>query len=78
MIDLQPARDILQADGADIEFVRSDGGTVYLRLLIADAQCAECVLPRAMLEPVVLDMLRRADTSIAGVLIDDPRETVES
>jgi Fe-S cluster biogenesis protein NfuA len=74
MIDLQPARAILQADGGDIEFVRRDGGSVHLRLLIADASCAECVLPRAMLEPVVFDMLRRSDASITAVSIDDPRE----
>ena len=78
MIDLQSARDILRADGGDIEFVRADGGTVYLRLLVADAQGAECVLPKAMLEPVVLDMLRRADASITAVSIDDPREVAEA
>lgn len=78
MIDLQPARAILQADGGDIEFVREDNGVVYLRLLVADAHCAECVLPRVMLEPVVLDMLRRGDQSVTAVVIDDPREAAES
>jgi hypothetical protein len=74
MIDLQPARAILQADGGDIAYVRRDCGSVYLRLVVADSNCAECVLPRAMLEPVVLDLLRRNDASITAVSIDDPRE----
>ena len=65
-MDLEPARDVLQADGVDIELVRMDGETAHLRLKIVDAACAECVLPRHMLEPVVLDLLPRRSTHARG------------
>jgi len=68
-IDLEPVRDILQADGGDIELVAFDGGTAELRLILESAECAECVLPRPMLEDVAAKLLGVA------VRIDDPRES---
>lgn len=73
-MDLEPARDVLQADGVDIELVRMDGETAHLRLKIVDAACADCVLPRHMLEPVVLDLLRVGRPTLEAVYIVDPRE----
>ena len=45
-----------------------------LRLRLEAANCAECVLPRAMLEGVATGMLQRSVPGITGVSIDDPRE----
>ncbi len=73
-MNLEPARDVLQADGVDIELARMDGETAHLRLKIVDAACAECVLPRRMLEPVVLDLLRAGRPTLEAVCIIDPRE----
>lgn len=67
-IDLSPVRDILQADGGDIELVSFDGGTAELRLVLETAECAECVLPKPMLEDVAAKLLG------VKVKIDDPRE----
>ena len=67
-IDLSPVRDILQADGGDIELVAFDGGAAELRLILESAECAECVLPKPMLEDVAAKLLG------VPVRIDDPRE----
>jgi hypothetical protein len=74
MIDLTPLREILQADGGDVQFVGVEGTTAHLRLVLADANCAECVLPRPMLEDVALGLLQPAAPELTGVRIDDPRE----
>ena len=67
-LDLSPVRDILQADGGDVELVAFDGATATLRLVLESAECAECVLPKPMLEDVAAKLLGVA------VTIDDPRE----
>jgi Fe-S cluster biogenesis protein NfuA len=68
VIDISPVRDLIQLDGGDIEVVAVDGSTVELRLLLADAECAECVMPREVLEEVAAKLLGLT------VRIDDPRE----
>jgi hypothetical protein len=67
---------LVQADGADIELVSVDtaSGAVALRLLLESANCAECVLPRAMLEGVAIGMLQRSVPGVTGLSIDDPRD----
>lgn len=67
-LDLTPVREILQADGGDIELVSMDGDTANLRLIIDGAECAECVLPRPLLEDVAAKLLG------TPVRIDDPRD----
>jgi hypothetical protein len=73
-MDLSPVRGILQADGGDIELVSHEGGTAHLRLIVETARCAECVLPRPMLETVALELLQPATPGLTTVVIDDPRE----
>ena len=68
VLDLTPVREILQADGGDIELVSMDGDTANLRLIIEGAECAECVLPRPLLEEVASKLLG------TPVRIDDPRD----
>jgi hypothetical protein len=74
-IALGPVRDLLRLDGADIELVSvDDAGTAHLRLLLVEAGCAECVLPKTMLEGVALQMMQSAAPGLQSVTIDDPRE----
>jgi hypothetical protein len=47
---LAALREFLQADGADVELAGIEGGTLRFNLLLADARCAECVVPRPLLE----------------------------
>ncbi len=71
---LDELRALVAADGADFETVEFDGaaGTIRLRLLIPDAHCAECVMPRDALESVAATRLARH--GVHTVVIDDPRE----
>lgn len=68
-IDLTPVRELLQLDGGDVELLTSDATSVHLRLILESAECAECVLPRPILEDVAAKLLGVA------VRIDDPRDT---
>ena len=74
MIDLTPVRDVIQADGGDVELVTVDGTTARLRLLLVEAGCAECLLPRPILEEIALKLLRPTAPDLTEVRIEDPRE----
>lgn len=76
MIDITPVRQMLQADGVDAELIGSDDavGTARLRLVIDDAECAECVMPRPFLEALALKLLRETNPGLTAVYIEDPRE----
>jgi hypothetical protein len=76
VIDITPVREMLQADGVDAELVASDDttGTARLRLVIDDAECAECVMPRPILETLALRLLKPTNPTVQAVRIDDPRE----
>jgi hypothetical protein len=71
---LAELRNLVSADGADLVLVAHDtaAGHLRLRLVIPDAHCAECVMPRATLESTVASRLGRL--GITRVTIDDPRE----
>jgi hypothetical protein len=73
-LDLEPARAVLGADGVDLVLLGTEGGVATVELLVVDAECADCVLPRELLEPVVLDLLRPATPDLVEVRIVDPRE----
>lgn len=76
--ELQPAfdevRNIISADGGDIVLTSVQGSTVNLRLVVEGASCAECILPRQLLEQVTLDIFQRGGTGVTAISIDDPRE----
>jgi hypothetical protein len=73
---LAPVRELLQPDGADIELVGVDGGAVRLRLRLENAVCADtCVLPRALLETLALQMMQPLVAGLTAVAIEDPRES---
>ena len=74
-LDLEPALDVLAADGVTLTLIELDGEVAHLAMSVVDADCAECVLPRAMLEPVVLDLLRTNRPALRAVHIVDPRES---
>ena len=72
---LAPVRELLEADGADIALTGVEDGTVHLRLNLENAACADtCVLPRALLESLSLQMMQPLVVGLAAVVIDDPRE----
>ena len=73
-LDLSPALDVLDEDGVSLELVSLDGEVAHLTMHLVDPECADCVLPREYLEPVVLELLRTSRPSLRTVHISDPRE----
>jgi hypothetical protein len=71
---LDEVRGLVSADGGDVEMEGVDGTTYRLRLVLEDAHCVECVMPRNFLEQVALDVFRRNGAPADAVTIDDPRE----
>ena len=71
---LAPVQEMIRLDGADMELVDVDGTTANLRLVVTDASCAECVMPRTMLEAIALQMMQPLVPGLSAVAIDDPRE----
>jgi hypothetical protein len=71
---LAELRDLVGSDGADLVLTAHDAtaGQLALQLVIPDAHCAECVLPRAALESTAMGRL--GAFGITEVRIDDPRE----
>jgi hypothetical protein len=71
---LAELRELVGADGAGLDLVDHDAATghVRLRLVLPDAHCAECVMPRAALESTATSRLARH--GVTRVTIDDPRE----
>ena len=67
-------RGLVQADGADMTVTGVDGSTVSLRLVVENASCVECVMPREILEQVALNIFQRNGVGADAVVIDDPRE----
>lgn len=68
-------RQMLQLDGADLQFEGERDGTAYFQLLLRDARCEECVMPRDFLERMVLTNLSEGLPRVTAVSIDDPRVT---
>jgi len=66
-------RDLVAADGGDIIVSDTTDDTVRLTLVLETAECAECVMPRAFLETVALDMMAAHLPDLRHVEIHDPR-----
>jgi len=71
---LDEIRGLVRADGADLELVEIDGTSIRLQLVVESATCVECVMPRAFLEQIALDVFQRGGVAADAVSIDDPRE----
>lgn len=67
---------LLGADGARIAVEGWDdtSGCLSLRLELDTAECAECVVPRPMLDTLLLETLRRHAPVVRAVAVDDPRD----
>jgi hypothetical protein len=73
---LEAVAAFLGPDGAQVVVESWDdgAGALSLRLELESAECAECVVPRPMLDRLLLDTLRRHAPTIRVVQLDDPRD----
>lgn len=72
---IEEIRSLIAADGGDMLLVSADDTTVNLELVVTDAHCAECVMPRPYLERLCLDIVQRSAPGYTLVHITDPRES---
>lgn len=71
---LEPLRESLRADGAELAYVDSESDDeILFRLDLTDSTCEECVLPKEQLEQILLFTARKAVPGIRSVTVDDPR-----
>lgn len=72
---IEKVRTLVRADGGDLTVVdiEPEAGIVHLRLVLEDANCAECVLPAAHIEEIVLRSLQGLAPEVSRVVVDDPR-----
>ena len=66
---------VLRADGGSLAIVSVERttGLLKLRLLLDDANCADCVLPAEHIEDLVLSALQKSACGINRVVVEDPR-----
>lgn len=64
----------LRADGADLLGCLTAPGELSLELVLADETCADCILPKATLQPMFEQIVRRHLGPGYRVVLDDPRE----
>jgi hypothetical protein len=72
---LDDFQEMVSADGARLDLMRSDETGLLLDLVLVDAGCAECVMPREHLEGILRNQLKDAVASPPEITIRDPRET---
>ena len=71
---LATIREMLQADKSDLQLLGIDAGTARFKLLLNDPSCADCVMPRSYLEPMILRHLQQSRPDVQRVMLDDPRQ----
>ena len=71
---LHTVRLSLQADQADLEVLGVDDGTLNLGLLIGPETCTDCMMPRPVLEDIILRHVQVTMPLVRRVVLRDPRE----
>lgn len=67
---------LLGPDGASVTVDAWDAATgcLSVRLVLESAECAECVVPRPILDSVLLETLRRHAPNVRTITVADPRD----
>ncbi len=63
-----------QSDGADLEVMNVSGNVATVRLVITPATCLECIGPKAVLQQIVENSVRKTCPQVRTVELVDPRE----
>jgi hypothetical protein len=71
---IDPLRVGLQADGADIELVSVAETAVVVKLVVGPETCLDCILPKELLETILLSAVQEKAPGIARIDLVDPRE----
>ena len=69
-------RELVAADGGDVELLTATGAGIELALVLPDEACRECVMPKPFLEQVAAGIATKHGAP-TPVVIDDPREATD-
>jgi hypothetical protein len=76
-VDLMPAlgdlQQALQADGADMQVEGLDAGVATIRLILGPDACLDCIMPKDVLEKILLASIRKSKPDVTAVTLIDPR-----
>lgn len=72
---LKDVREALHLDGADLEVLGLAGGVARLRLVVGPEACLECIMPKEVIEQMILHDVRATMPEVMRVTVDDPRAT---
>jgi hypothetical protein len=76
--DLMPAlgelQQALQADGADMEVEGLEAGVATIRLILGPDACLDCIMPKDVLQKILLASIRKANPDVIEVALIDPRQ----
>jgi Fe-S cluster biogenesis protein NfuA len=70
---IEPLVSALRADGGDLRVTAAGAEEVQLDLIVADANCAECIMPRPALEAMARTALAKTYGDVT-VVVSDPRD----
>lgn len=62
-----------QADGADLQLIGVDGGRARVELVVTSETCLECIVPKPMLEHMLLSFFKSGPVQVDSVELLDPR-----
>ncbi|HSV78700.1 MAG TPA: hypothetical protein VLK85_05780 [Ramlibacter sp.] len=76
---VEAARELVRADGADLELVSADErrGRIVMRLDVSGLRCEDggaCLVPKALLEPMLLAAMQRELPGEFELRLQDPRQ----
>jgi hypothetical protein len=64
---LRSLRDVLTADGYDLEWSLADGDRIVIRVVAGAEACAECLVPVRVMEAIMADALRETPYTLDHV-----------
>lgn len=72
---LEPLRQSLRPDGADLAIEEFGGGAVTVQLQLQSDACLECIVSAEILEGIMTHQLESAGMRGTSVTLKDPRAT---
>lgn len=70
---LEPLRQTLRPDGADLTVSAFEGDAVTVELQLGPDACHECIVGTEVLEGVIAHQLKSAGLPVNSVVLQDPR-----
>lgn len=66
---LRRLRDMLATDGYELRWSLSSPGTVVVRVVAGEGACADCLVPRPLMEGILSDALSPAGYTLDRVVL---------